>query len=113
MEFKEKQIQIGKEKSNLQMQNQEQVGTNSQSSNTTLQVMRLDQEGLIPSFEKNIHQYYLTVPSNIQNIEVLAISENPKATIEITGNTNLQEGLNLITIQIISEDKTRKYSLYN
>lgn len=113
MDFKEKQIQIGKEKSNLQMQNQEQVGTNLQSNNTTLQVMRLDQEGLIPSFEKDIQQYYLTIPSNIQNIEILAISENPKAIIQITGNTNLQEGLNLITIEVISEDKTRKHLLYH
>lgn len=106
-DFKETQIQIGKEQTNLQTQAGEEQGKSSQSSNATLQVLRLDKEGVIPSFDKEIHEYYLTVSNDVQNIEVLAISENPNATIEIIGNTNLQEGLNLITIRVTSEDKTQ------
>lgn len=106
-DFKETQIQIGKEQTNLQTQAGEEQGKSSQSSNVTLQVLRLDKEGVIPSFDKEIHEYYLTVSNDVQNIEVLAISENPNATIEVTGNTNLQEGLNLITIRVTSEDKTQ------
>lgn len=106
-DFKEKQIQIGKEESILQKQAEEEQGTNLQKSNATLQVLRLEREGLTPKFDKDIYEYYLTIPNNIQALEVLAISENPKATIEVIGNTNLQEGLNEITIRVISEDKEK------
>lgn len=106
-ENREEQIQIGKEQTNSQKQAEEEYGTDTQKGNAVLQVLRLDKEGLTPSFEKDVHEYYLTIPSNIQNIEVLAISENPDATIEITGNRDLKEGLNLITIQVISADKTQ------
>ena len=105
-DFKEKQVQIGKEENNLQRQSQEE-GTNSESNNTNLQVLRLDREGLTPSFDKETKEYFLTVANDIQDIEVLAITENPKATIEIVGNTNLKEGLNRITIHVVSEDRTQ------
>ena len=72
-----------------------------------MQVLRLDREGITPDFSPEIHEYYLTIPTNIQEIEVLAMSENPNATIQITGNTNLQNGLNIIRIQVISLDKTQ------
>lgn len=104
---KETQIQIGKEQTDLQRQVEGEQGTDTQSNNATLQVLRLDKEGLIPSFEKNVHEYYLTVPSNVPEIEVLAIGENPNATIEIMGNTGLKEGLNLITVRVTSADKTQ------
>lgn len=106
-DFKEKQVQIGKEESILQKQVEEEQGNNLQSSNATLQALRLDREGLTPNFDKDIREYYLTLSNDIQDIEVLAISENPKATVEIRGNTDLQEGLNDITIHVISEDKVQ------
>ncbi len=106
-EFKEKQVQIGKEESILQKQVDKEQGNNSHNSNAILQALRLDREGMTPKFNKDIHEYYLTVSNEIQDIEVLAISENPKATIEVTGNTGLQQGLNHISIHVISEDKTQ------
>ena len=105
-EFKEKQVQIGKEDSMLQKQAEER-GNNLQSSNATLQALRLEREGLTPAFAQDVYTYYLTIPNDIHDIDVLAISENPKATVEITGNTGLQEGLNQITIHVISEDQTQ------
>ncbi len=111
IEFKEKQIQIGKEKSLLKQQAEEQ-GTNSQSKNAYLQVLRLDKEGISPSFDKDIYEYYLTIPNNIEEIEVLAISENPNATIEISGNTNLKNGLNKIEIIVTSPNQSQK-KVYN
>lgn len=111
--FKEKQIQIGSLESELEKQAQEEPEIQrddiqlEEKSNANLYTLRLDKEGLTPVFEKQIYDYYLTIPTNIQNLEVLAISENPKAKIEITGNTNLQEGLNRILIRVISEDGTQ------
>lgn len=105
-EFKEKQVQIGKEDSRLQKQAEER-GNNLQSSNATLQALRLEREGLTPAFDSDVYTYYLTIPNDIQDVDVLAVSENPKATVEIIRNTGLQEGLNQITIHVISEDQTQ------
>lgn len=113
-DFKEKQVQIGKEKTDLQKQAQEEQGTDSNSSNTNLYMLRLNVEGVSPNFEKDILEYYLTVSNDIQELEVLAVSENPNASVEITGNANLKEGVNPITIQVTSEDNTQKkvYTIY-
>ena len=109
-EFKEKQVQIGKEESILQKQAEDEQRNHTHNSNANLQTLRLDREGLIPKFDKDVHEYYLTISNDIQDIEVLAIGENPKATIEVIGNTDLQEGLNQISIHVISEDKTQNNS---
>lgn len=104
--FEAKQIQIGKEENILKMQLQEELGTDSTSSNVSLKSLRLDTQGITPNFEKDIYEYYLTIPNNIRDIEVLAVSENPNADVEIGGNTDLKEGLNVINIIVTSEDKT-------
>lgn len=101
--FKEKQVQIGKEDKVLL--NEEEKGNNTNTSNANLEVLRLDIEGITPDFSSDIYEYYLTVKNSVKDIEVLAISENPNANIEITGNNNLKEGLNTIKIKVISEDK--------
>lgn len=109
-DFKDIQIQIGEKEmeqkdTNENMQNQQNIDV--KKDNAMLEVLRLDKEGVIPSFDKNIYDYYLTVNSNVDYIDVLAISENRNSNIEIIGNNNLKEGLNLITIKVISEDKTQ------
>lgn len=107
------QIQIGKEDRSPEIAENE-IGNNLQTNNAKLKTLRLDKEGLTPDFNKDIIEYYLTVPSSENNIEILALSENPNATIEITGNTNLKNGLNVIKALIISEDKTQQntYTIY-
>lgn len=75
------------------------------SDEVTLNSLRINIAGITPDFKKDINNYYITVGNEVNDIEVEAIAENPDATIEITGNYNLQEGLNLITINIISSDR--------
>lgn len=106
--FEEKQVRIGKEESILEMQSQGEKGTDSSTSNASLQSLRLNIEGITPNFEKVVYEYYLTVGNSVKEIDVLAVSENPNANVEITGNTNLKEGLNVINIVVTSEDKTIK-----
>lgn len=107
-EFEEKQVQIGKDETILQRQNEEEKGENLEKGNSYLQVLRLDKEGMSPAFDKEILEYYLNVSSEVKEIEVLAISENEKAEIEITGNKSLKNGLNTIKVQVTSEDKKEK-----
>lgn len=106
-EFKEEQVKIGKEEKDLQKHDNQEQGTNLEGANSNLQVLRIDREGLIPSFEKDIKEYYLNVPNNVASVEVLAISENPNAIVEIKGNENLQNKVNDITIKVTSADKTQ------
>ncbi len=106
--FEEKQVRIGKEESILEMQSQGEQGTDSSTSNANLKTLRLNIEGITPNFEKDVYEYYITVGNSVKEIDVLAVSENPNANVEITGNTNLKEGLNVINIVVTSEDKTIK-----
>lgn len=107
-EFEATQVQIGKEETNLEKEAIQEKGTNTQASNAMLQLLRIDQEGVVPNFDKNVNEYYLTVTNQTEEIEVSAIAENPNATVQITGNKKLKEGINTIKIQIVSEDKTQK-----
>ena len=113
-DFKETQVQIGKEDTTLELQSEEEKGSNTEKNNSYLQSLRLDIEGISPEFDKNIHEYYITVPTKVKDLEVLAISENPKATINIAGNERLKNGSNTIKIEVISEDKStnKVYNIY-
>lgn len=103
--FEKKEIYIGKKESIFKMQSEE-AGTDSKTGNANLKSLRLDIEGITPNFETDIYEYYLTVKNNVNEIDVLAVSENPNSQIQISGNTNLKEGLNDINIVVISQDKT-------
>jgi len=101
--FQAKQVQIGKEKTQLQLQAEE--GTSTKKDNDNLQILRLNIEGITPEFDTNTYDYYLIVPNTMNEVEVLAVSENPNAVVNVEGNTNLKEGLNTVKIKVISEDK--------
>ncbi len=80
-------------------------------SSAYLSQMRLNKEGIMPEFDKNITQYYFLTQDKINNLEVTAIPENPEAKVNIKGNTGLKKGLNKIEIEVTSKDKknTMKY----
>ena len=104
--FEEIQVQIGKEETKLQKEAKEEQGTDTTTTNSNLNALRIDVEGIVPTFSKDIYEYDLTIGNEINDIEVLAVSENPNAIVEISGNHNLKQGLNDIIIKVISEDRT-------
>ena len=62
---------------------------------------------LTPEFDENTYEYTLEI--NDPSVTSLNINTEPSeenATVEITGNTNLQVGRNIITILVKSEDET-------
>lgn len=85
-----------------------------QTDNAGLKILRLNYEGITPEFEKEIKEYYFIADMSINELEITAIPENEKATVKITGNTELKEGLNIIDIKVESEDKTKTeiYKIY-
>ena len=104
MNFKEKEIKIGKGETKLEKQAKEERGNSSDINNSRLQNLRLNIEGMVPAFNSNVYNYYLTVRSDIKDIEVLAIAENNDAKTQVTGNESLKDGLNLIKIEVNSKD---------
>lgn len=76
--------------------------------NTKLKIFRLDKEGMNPVFDPNITEYYFIAGPDVQNLLVTAIPENEKANVKITGNVNLKQGINMITIEVTSENQTKK-----
>lgn len=104
MNFKEKEIKIGKDETKLEKQAKEERGNSSDINNSRLQNLRLNIEGMVPAFNSDVYNYYLTVKSDIKDIEVLAIAENNDENIQVTGNESLKDGLNLIKIEVNSKD---------
>ena len=68
-------------------------------------------EGILPSFDKDIYEYYLMVSENINQIDIEAVPESPNSDIEIIGNTNLKSGENLITIKVAGENSSSIYNI--
>ena len=103
-------IDVNNNKSVLQKQAEEEIGESNNRSNSKLQNLRLNIEGLVPEFNKDVFDYYLTINNNINNLEILTVPENKNSKIEIIGNENLKEGLNIIKVQITSEDNSSSTS---
>ena len=56
--------------------------------------------------QKLIDKYTAEISSEITELNMLAIPENEEATAIIEGNEDLKEGDNLITVKVVSKDKT-------
>lgn len=62
-------------------------------------------DGLIsPTFSKTVKDYTLTVPNEVENANIVAVSEDTEATIAINGVTNLAVGTNAATVVVTAED---------
>lgn len=80
--------------------------------NSLLKIMRLNEEGITPMFSPEITNYYFITNSDTNELEVTAIPEATNAKVNIKGNKNLKEGLNKISIEVTSRDRTSK-TTYN
>ena len=81
---------------------------------TQLKSLRLNVEGIVPDFETDIYDYSLTLPEQfkeIKDIEVLPIAENENAKIEVSGNNNLKDGLNIINVVVTNQGKSQEYKI--
>lgn len=81
-------------------------------SNAFLETIMVEDCELNPEFTSENLEYDLGKIAN-KSLQVFAYPKSENAKIEITGNTSLVEGDNIITIKIIAEDKvtTKEYKL--
>lgn len=109
--FRETSVEI---KENIKQERITKEGTETNQSNSSLQSLNLDIEGITPEFKSDVYKYYVTVPTSINNILVTVTPSNKDANVTVTGNTNLKNGLNIININVTSYDNTNTtdYKIY-
>lgn len=79
------------------------------SDSTDLATLRLNIEGIVPDFSPEITEYYLIVESDIEKINVNATARSSNSEIEISGNENLKDGLNQISIIVSNDGNNKEY----
>lgn len=73
--------------------------------NAELEKIEIEGFNLYPTFKSNIYSYNLNINQDISNLNITAVPLNEKATVEIEGNENLQEGENIIKINVTAANK--------
>lgn len=84
--------------------------------NAELESLQIEGYNIYPTFKSNIYSYNLNINEKVNLLDIKAVSQNENATIEIDGNENLQEGENIIKINVTAENnetiRTYKINTY-
>lgn len=81
--------------------------TDNENTNNDLASLSITDYQISPEFNKNTRNYYVAIPKTISSVEVNAQAESAKATVKITGNTQLTKTENTIQI-VVTSAKGRK-----
>ena len=102
-------INVERESSNSNKNNQ----TTKSSDNYLKSLTITSSHEIKPSFNKNVTSYNITVPYEVDKLNLNAIPNDSKSKVEITGNENFKVGkVNTVEIKVTAEDgSVRLYSL--
>ena len=102
-------INVERESSNSNKNNQ----TTKSSDNYLKSLTITSSHEIKPSFNKNVTSYNITVPYEVDKLNLNAIPNDSKSKVEITGNENFKVGeVNTVEIKVTAEDgSVRIYSL--
>lgn len=78
------------------------------SNNTNLESLEITDYELEPTFNKSILEYTITVPTEVDEVEIVAVPEDSEATVTINGYNYLQEGENEASVTVTAPDGTSK-----
>ena len=81
--------------------------TDDENTNNDLASLSITDYQISPEFNKNTRNYYVAIPTTTSSVEVNAQAESAKATVKITGNTQLTKTENTIII-VVTSSKGRK-----
>lgn len=86
---------------------------NEEAANADLETLAVADYTLSPEYQANITNYEIEVSNSTEELTILAIPQNEKATVEVAGNTNLKIGQNQIVVTVTAEDgvTSKKYLL--
>ncbi|MCL2023705.1 MAG: cadherin-like beta sandwich domain-containing protein, partial [Oscillospiraceae bacterium] len=72
----------------------------------TLAELSVDGGIISPAFNSEKYDYYLIMPLGTQRITVNAVPTDPQAQVNISGNTRLNMGTNLVTVRVTAGDES-------
>ena len=65
-------------------------------------------------FDKNVSSYNITVPYEVEKLDLSYVTSDSKAKVVITGNENFKVGqVNTVQIEVTAEDGTKRYYTLN
>lgn len=78
-----------------------------------LSELKIEGYELEPQFQTDVYEYKINLKEDIQKFNITTLATEENSTIEITGNENLIEGENIITITVKgeNEDKIATYQI--
>ena len=80
----------------------------SESADNYLSSLSIDGYNLSPKFDKNTTTYTLSLPNNVNSINVSAKTNDSKASVSGTGKIGVKEGINKIYLTVTAENGNRK-----
>lgn len=85
------------------------IRKDNRSGNNNLSSLKVSDGELSPKFSKNTTNYSLSVPYSVSNLTVNAKSEDSKAKVQTSGNTNLvAESTNKVIVTVTAENGAQK-----
>ena len=79
------------------------VAPETASDNASLKSLKVSPSVLTPEFDARVYNYTAEVDSATEQLVIVALPENEKASVTITGNEALTEGENKIVISVLAE----------
>lgn len=78
------------------------------SNNANLSGLSVGSGTLSPVFDPNNTSYKVTVDNNVSNLDINALTSDPKSKVTISGNKNLSVGKNNVLVEVTAEDGSKK-----
>lgn len=79
------------------------VAAETASNNAKLKDLKINPSTLVPEFNADTYEYSTTVDYDADQLVLVALPEDEKASVSISGNEGLQEGENKIRITVLAE----------
>lgn len=90
----------------------EKVQAVMKNNNPLLRDIKIDGQAIEPQFDQFITDYVITIGEDKDKIDIEVITDDPNATAEILGDTNLKTGVNNFEIKVTAEDGITTNSYY-
>lgn len=72
-----------------------------------LSELKIDGYELDPQFQTDIYEYKMDLKENLEKLDITTLATEANSTVEVTGNENLVEGENIITITVKGENEEK------
>lgn len=82
--------------------------TRDMTGNADLKSLKVTNPETILNYGYDVTDYYITVPNATDHIEIEALQDDPKATVEVTNPTTLEYGNNNTVITVTAENGAKK-----